>query len=304
MIVLAYHNVLAHSPGAFNMLARKEWLPLRAFEKQLDAIATHYRVVPLADVASAMREGRALPDACALTFDDGNLGAYRYAAPLLEARGLPATFFVVTGRLEDGESHDAFDRLEAALALTERDALDLSSIGEGVLASDCDGCKLRCYERLSKRLRDASPADRARLFDALADAADVPDAGLAQYLSHEAYQSITWDDARDLVHRGFAVGSHGRTHVALSRLDGAVLSSEVQGSYRALSEAIGADQREFAFSYPFGRAKHMSEAAIASVREAGYTCALTMEPGANAAGGDLFVMRRMVYKGLKKLGRA
>jgi peptidoglycan/xylan/chitin deacetylase (PgdA/CDA1 family) len=303
MIVVTYHNVIAHTPGAFNMLARKEWLSLRAFEKQIDELAGRYRIVPLADVADAVRAGRTLPDACALTFDDGNLGAYRYAAPLLEARGLPATFFVVTGRLEGTVPHDAFDRLEALLALTGQQALDLASIGEATLSSDCDGCRLRCYERLSKRLRMAGPRERDEVFDTLSRAAAVGDAGIDAYLSHEAYQSMTWDDARDLVRRGFAVGSHGHTHVALSKVDDAQLAAEVDGSYRALTSALGGAASEVAFSYPFGKSKHISELATANVRAAGFTCAVTMGPGSNTA-VDLFLMRRMVYKEARKPDRA
>ncbi len=42
-----------------------------------------------------------------VTFDDGNLSDYTIALPALVSRGLPARFFVLTGRLESAGSLDA-----------------------------------------------------------------------------------------------------------------------------------------------------------------------------------------------------
>lgn len=305
MIVVTYHNVLGRMPGAFGMLARKEWLALREFAKQVSAIATRYRVVPLPEIVRAVKEGKIITDACAITFDDGCLGAYRYAAPLLEERGLPATFFVVTGRLgqEGRVTQDPFDRLEAVLRLTKNEAVDLSQLGEGRVPLERDDCKVSCYALLSKRLRIASASERQQLLDLLRAAVDVAEADIEAYLSHEAYQSMTWDDVRDLARRGFGFGSHSRTHVAVSRLDTSGLEDEVAGSCQDLIEHLGAAAGDMGFAYPFGKAKHMSGAAVEAVRRAGYACALTMERGRNGPPADVYRMRRMVYKDLRKLDR-
>ena len=141
------------------------------------------------------------------------------------------------------------------------------------------------------------------MFDLLERTLDVAEPDIEAYLSHEVYQSMTWADARDLARPGFGVGSHGRRHVAVGRLDASALEDEVAGSHRDLVDHLGADAGDMGFAYPFGKAKHMSDAAVEAVRRAGYACALTMERGKNGPGTDVYRMRRMVYKNLRKLHR-
>lgn len=44
-----------------------------------------------------------------ITLDDGYADNYEYAAPILESRGVRALFFVITGRLRDGQPARAFE---------------------------------------------------------------------------------------------------------------------------------------------------------------------------------------------------
>jgi peptidoglycan/xylan/chitin deacetylase (PgdA/CDA1 family) len=86
--ILAYHSIDdSRSPIS---------LTARGFEAQLDWLASNdVRVVGLTDLL-------ALPDgdgAVALTFDDGFASFGAEAWPRLRERGLPATLFVVTGRV-------------------------------------------------------------------------------------------------------------------------------------------------------------------------------------------------------------
>jgi len=92
--VLCYHNVLAEplddgtgDPGAH--------LPLEDFTRQVEWVAGRYRVLPLEELLTVLASGRPARRLAALTFDDGYLGVFRHALPVLEAFGLPATFFVL-----------------------------------------------------------------------------------------------------------------------------------------------------------------------------------------------------------------
>ena len=56
-----------------------------------------YNVLPLPDIVSALREGRALPDrAISISIDDAYRSVYENAWPRLRAAGLPFTLFVAT----------------------------------------------------------------------------------------------------------------------------------------------------------------------------------------------------------------
>lgn len=71
----------------------------RRFAEHLDMIAdSGVRVVPLRRFVTALLGGSPLPPRCAvLTFDDGYEDFATTVAPLLAARGLPATLYVTTG---------------------------------------------------------------------------------------------------------------------------------------------------------------------------------------------------------------
>src|SRR5260221_7782207 len=71
-------------------------LPTARFAAQLDEMAQHNHMVSWAEVRAAIQTGQPLPpDATLLTFDDGLRDHYLNVFPLLKARGLSGTFFVL-----------------------------------------------------------------------------------------------------------------------------------------------------------------------------------------------------------------
>ncbi|WP_171116476.1 MULTISPECIES: polysaccharide deacetylase family protein [Streptomyces] len=72
---------------------------------------------------------------------------------------------------------------------------------------------------------------------------------------------------------GIEIGSHGLTHVDLTKADDALLRSEVSDSKTLLSEVIGADVH--GFCYPYGR---LDRRAVAAVRAAGYAYGCATDP--------------------------
>jgi peptidoglycan/xylan/chitin deacetylase (PgdA/CDA1 family) len=103
-IFLCYHGVtgLPHrspeDPKGLHVNARR-------FAGHLDFLERLYHVVSLRDYLKAQRQGHRLPDySVVLTFDDGFRNFLTMAAPLLAARKLPATVFLITDRA--GEKAD------------------------------------------------------------------------------------------------------------------------------------------------------------------------------------------------------
>lgn len=73
---------------------------------------------------------------------------------------------------------------------------------------------------------------------------------------------------------GIEIGSHGLTHVDLTRADDALLHAEVAESRAVLSELIGA--RVQGFCYPYGT---VDQRVVDAVRDAGYTYGCAIDPG-------------------------
>ncbi len=101
------------------------------------------------------------------------------------------------------------------------------------------------------------------------------------------FRHMGWDEARDLAGRGFAFGSHTRTHADLTRLAPEAAREEVARSKDEIEERLGVPARTF--SYPFGR---VNDAARREVERAGYEAAFTLYPRRGTAPGDRWELRR------------
>ncbi|WP_217240330.1 polysaccharide deacetylase family protein [Streptomyces sp. AC555_RSS877] len=85
---------------------------------------------------------------------------------------------------------------------------------------------------------------------------------------------LSADGIRRAAAEGMEIGSHGLTHVDLTRSDDATLKAEVADSRALLAELTGAPVD--GFCYPYGT---VDRRAVAAVREAGYTYACAIAPG-------------------------
>ena len=85
--ILTYHSIdSSGSPISIDA---------QSFQRHVDFLASSkLKVVPLSEIVSDSVE-----DALAITFDDGVVNFAAQAWPRLRDRGLPATLFVVTGRV-------------------------------------------------------------------------------------------------------------------------------------------------------------------------------------------------------------
>jgi peptidoglycan/xylan/chitin deacetylase (PgdA/CDA1 family) len=85
---------------------------------------------------------------------------------------------------------------------------------------------------------------------------------------------LTADGIRRAADGGVEIGSHGLTHVDLTRADDATLTAEVAESRARLTELTGAPVD--GFCYPYGT---VDARAVEAVRKAGYTYACAIDPG-------------------------
>jgi peptidoglycan/xylan/chitin deacetylase (PgdA/CDA1 family) len=299
VIIVNYHNILERRLNTFNKLVRKSDKK-KAFEEQLLQISSRFRVVSLEEMVQAIRNARNIPRACAITFDDGYLGSYQYAVPVLERYGIPATFFLITQTIhEAGKCEwEDFDRLEAILQRTKKKSLDLTDFGYGVVSLEDDTQKINFIKSFKKQIKVTSATKRRRIDQSIYRQLEVPEETIAEYLQDEAFQMMGWEQIEDLVRRGFTVGSHTRTHSSLSQIEDGQLESEIGGSYKDLRERLGLS--EMPFAYPFGKPQHISEVAMTMVQRTGYTCGLTTIKGINTPMTDVFQLRRITFKDLKR----
>ncbi len=253
LTILTYHRVLPDEQAAvypFDSLA----VPLSAFRQQI-AWLKQRTVLPLGqamrDLAARCREVPLF----SITFDDGYIDNYELAAPVIEAAGLNATFFITAGIVEQGQTL-WFDR--AVVAAT---AAGLSDPVAWV-----------------RSLKSLSPESREQRIEELRSAVEDTPRGLM----------MTPEHVRQLAVRGHEIGSHTMRHPILTHLVPEQLAAELVES-RARLQQWSAQPVE-GFCYPNG---DTNEQVIAACRDAGYTYACTTRPGRNQLPLDPFALRRV-----------
>jgi peptidoglycan/xylan/chitin deacetylase (PgdA/CDA1 family) len=109
----------------------------------------------------------------------------------------------------------------------------------------------------------------------------------------DAVRPLSWNEIRAMCQSGLiTMGSHTMTHPHLGRLSPQQIRFEVGESKRLLEEHTGQPIRFFAFPGGIRRYGDISETAIETLVDCGYTLACTSAIGRNAIGDDPFGLKR------------
>jgi peptidoglycan/xylan/chitin deacetylase (PgdA/CDA1 family) len=120
--ILIYHRVGAGSGGQMD-------LSPSAFEDQVAWLARRRRVVDLDTAADELSAGGPPQPGVVVTFDDGTEDWLEVVLPILERHGVPATFYVATGFVEDRRPLPGGGRPISWPALRDLDSSDLVTVG-------------------------------------------------------------------------------------------------------------------------------------------------------------------------------
>jgi peptidoglycan/xylan/chitin deacetylase (PgdA/CDA1 family) len=259
LLVLNYHSILEHQyPQPFRyhhttgeFAAHLEWLGRNCEPVGLDGVRKWLEGQWTGSKPPAL-----------ITFDDGYRSSATIAADLLSRKGMPAVFFLSTdyiGRDRVLWPDVLFARILAWTSGTLR-------LPEGTTATVPEPGERRvalAFRVLQSR-KDSPEEQRLEYLEYLAGETPAVDVKLAP----EVQDFMSWDDARDLVQRGFELGSHTVTHPILSRVSSQQLRRELVESRKKVEAETGS--RCIAIAYPNGSPRDYNPEILQAVEEAGY----------------------------------
>lgn len=276
--ILAYHRVNddrdPFSPA----------VPTTLFAQQMEYIATYCYPCSLEEAVERL-ERHDIPDnAVVVTFDDGYRDNYLHALPILEKFSVPATIFLATGVIGSGKIlwHD---RVIDALQSTQMPLLAGFGSAENCYALQTLQDKLRAQAAVLNFLRSVDDKERHYWIDRLLDKLQVGPAATKSGLM------LTWDEIQSAQRRGVTSGAHTVTHPILSKVSPDLARHEILESKRVLEERLC--RPVMSFAYPSGRREDFDATTKLLVREAGYTCAVSMMFGVNDSQQDPFELHRI-----------
>ncbi len=201
-VLIPYHHLVCdeYLPHIRPLYAYKN---TRQFEQDLDFLLKHFNPVSLTELIDHQAKKIPLPQKSFLiTFDDGLRQAYQVAAPILQRKGIPAAFFVNPAFVDN---KTLFYDFKKGLILDKLSGMTL---------------KKNLREALKSLFPDAkepfSPQAAVRsihyLNQSLADSVgELLDIDFAAF-SAKYRPFMTSDEIRDLISKGFQIGSHSMDH--------------------------------------------------------------------------------------------
>lgn len=275
LAILIYHRVLAESDPV------NDWDPTAsAFEAQMRALTSHFRLLPLSEAVRRLKAGSLPARAACVTFDDGYADNAEIALPILKRCGVPATFFIATGYLNGGRMWN--DTVVEALRRAGISTLTLEDTQAGALAIDSPEAKRRAIKKLLSAWKYLPFGERQARADALA-------VSLGSDLPNDLMMRD--DQVRELRTAGMEIGAHTETHPILARIPAAEARSEVIRSRDYLQALLG--QPIGLFAYPNGKPRRDYTAEhVQLVRDAGFDAAVTTGAGAAFRATDAYELPR------------
>lgn len=209
------------------------------FREDLEFFLREYQPISIDDLRRHVWEKVALPRrAFLLTFDDGFACLHGVVAPMLEAKGVPAVFFLITSCLDNREM--AVSNQAAVLASSlARASMSVRRMVEGLL----DEAQVRRAPLESRLLQLGQ--EHGSVVGRIAAILDVD---IREYLSkHRPYLSS--DQARSLARRGFAIGAHSIDHPRYRTIPLEEQLRQTRESLRTIRAEVDPASASFAFPH-------------------------------------------------------
>lgn len=307
-VILLYHRV-AEVPSDPQLLC----VTPRHFKEHLEHLRLHYRPMSLRELKEALDAERIPHKAVVVTFDDGYADNLYNAKPLLERYDVPATVFVTSGYVGQGQEF-CWDELEHILLVSPNlpETLHLTiqgktyswQLGEAETDDETPNKpdlrwnvtmeiyatpRHRVYCELHPLFRVLDYEAREQLLIQLSQWAGVSREGRS---THRILQA---DEIAKLSEGGLVeVGAHTLTHPVLIAQPLEMQWREIMESKRQLEAILG--HPVTSFSYPYGGQGDVGEETIALVREADYQMACANSPTAITCRSDPYWLPRCLIR--------
>ena len=270
LIVLCYHRIgdgrdTDYDSGTFSATVDD-------FHDQVSYLKATYGIATLDETLSG-------PDSWAkgtrvlLTFDDAYLDNYKSAYPVLRSLGVQATFLLPT-QFVGSNLVPWWDAIAHMIANSSERYLRLPLLSDAPFDKSAGAATvIRQILQLYKRGAKPTPQKMAVLLNELSESAGMP---VPIEAPHRRF--FSWEEAREMLRSGMAMGSHSHTHPLMGGLSREAQMEEALLSRWHITENLGVAPRVFAL--PCG---HSGIETTGVLSQAGYEMSLTTLRGLNCA---------------------
>ncbi|BAU54220.1 polysaccharide deacetylase family protein [Mucilaginibacter gotjawali] len=195
--------------------------------------------------------------AVSITYDDGSYNQFKYALPVMQRLGLPATFFVITGGIPGSKYHGRFIGRPVNTIIAESATIPTTAQNffERCSAAGYLGYKgtITYHTRAAGLYDDGKTEQAFQLMDELYAKVRHGDFQPGYQPCDEVLQEkgSTWEDFRRDAAKGYEFASHSITHAGMPGLDSANIVYELTKSKEEIRNQMG-EKYTFSAEVPYG----------------------------------------------------
>ncbi len=261
LLVLTYHRVGDEesdpwNPSIFSATADE-------FDEQVSYVKRKHAPVTL-DEALAFVDGtdKSNSGRCRVlfTFDDGYLDNYESAFPILKSHGMQGVFFLCSDIVGSGYV-PWWDQIAYLVKSGTRKKFTLSFPKTLDVDIERDGLE-QSLQHILNLYKTPENLDLNRFIGELKETVG------GKELPIERRRFLDWDEAREMLAGGMAIGAHTQTHPMLSKLSEDEQRKELCQSKAIISEKLGI--KVDALAYPFGSPTAFTKVTEKIAEEAGF----------------------------------
>jgi peptidoglycan/xylan/chitin deacetylase (PgdA/CDA1 family) len=281
-IILRYHAIT--DGGDVPYAAPDICLPVGALRLQMAFARRAYRPVRFDELVDALHAGGPLPaHALAVTFDDGYADNHRLAFPVLRALDVPATIYVATGGLDDGEPF--WVAAVRALVLAAENEVRVPGLSPLPVRGLADRSPV-----VKTVVRALVPLDTRERRDRLAATAAASGVDLRAVLRGTM---LTTAQVRDLADGGWTIGAHTVSHGNVALMPADEAEREIVESRDTLARASGGPVVHFCYPNTGGAHRYYSDGVAATLKRHGFRSAAISGSSAIGPGVDPYCIPRL-----------
>lgn len=205
------------------------------FEKDLDFLLKHYRPIDLFELIEINKDKKSssAKGYMHLSFDDGLSSCHDIIAPILQKKGIPATFFLNSAFIDNKA---LMFRYKVSLCIESLSKID-SKLRENILKKSKD-----FFEKNDPALANYNESAK------LDELADLLQLDFDEYL-REKKPYMNTDQIQNLLNLGFSIGSHSVDHPLYSKISLEQQLTQTIQSQEFLEQKFGINYRVFAFPF-------------------------------------------------------
>lgn len=208
------------------------------FTKDLDFFCKHYSPISLNELEkSYLTNTKFTKPVFHLTFDDGLSEIHSIISPILLAKGIPATFFINSGFIDN---QDLFYRYKVSLIIEK---LKNESLPIEFLRTKIDE-KINSVQMLVEKLK-AYNFNQIEKIDKIGEMLEID---FKDFLK-TTKPYLTTQEIQELLAKGFTIGSHSVSHPHYKDISDADRKQQTKDCFQTLNQKFNISASSFAFPF-------------------------------------------------------